>query len=181
MIRFRFATADDVPQIAPLEKAAAEMFRDIDMEAIADDAPIAESRLAQAVEDRLLWVATEFGTVRAYLLAEPLADSLYIEQVTVHPEAAHRGIGARLIESVAADERAVELGKLSLISFENVPWNAPYYERLGFLDLAESEWPAGLHEKVEEEKARGLHSWPRVVMTREVAVPATEVAAAEQA
>lgn len=179
MIRFRFATADDVAKIAPLERAAAEMFRDIDMDAVADDAPISEARLSQAVEDNLLWVATEFGSVRAYLLAEPLADSLYIEQVTVHPEAAHRGIGARLIESVAADERAVELGKLSLISFENVPWNAPYYERLGFLDLDESEWPAGLAEKVEAEKQRGLHAWPRVVMTRDIASQPSEADAVE--
>lgn len=171
MIRFRFATTDDVPKIAPLETAAGEMFREVDMEAIANDPPLPEAVLMQAVEDNLLWVATEFGSVRAYLLAEMLPESLHIEQMSVDPEAAHRGIGARLLESVCADDRAIERGKISLISFENVPWNAPYYERLGFLDIEESEWPAGIGDKIAAERERGLHAWPRVVMIREVHAP----------
>lgn len=166
MIRFRLANTDDIPQIAPLETAAAEVFRTIGMETIAEDEPISEETLLQAVNDHRLWVATEYGTLRAYLLAELLPESLHIEQVTVHPDAAHRGIGAMLIESVAADPRAIALGQITLTSFENVPWNAPYYERIGFVDIAEPQWPSGIAAIVQAERDKGLMAWPRVVMMR---------------
>lgn len=168
MIRFRLANLDDVPQIAPIERAASELFRDTEMSSIADDAPIPDAVLQQAVEEQRLWVATEYGTVRAYLLANLLPESLHIEQVTVHPDAARRGIGAMLIESVSNDSRAVDLGQLTLTTFHDVPWNAPYYERLGFVEVAESEWPAGIAEIAQAERNQGLWTWPRVVMVREL-------------
>lgn len=168
MIRFRLATMDDVPQIAPLEQAASELFRDIDMAVIADDAPIPDDVLKKAVEEQRLWVATEYGTVRAYLLAEVLPESLHIEQVTVHPDAARRGIGAMLIESVSSDSRATAPGKLTLTTFTDVPWNAPYYARLGFAEVTENGWPTGIAEIVERERGQGLWQWPRVVMARDL-------------
>lgn len=168
MIRIRLATTDDVPKVAPLEAAAAEVYRTIGMDAIADDAPIAESLLLQAVEEQRLWVAVEYGELRAYLLGDFLPESLHIDQVTVHPDAARRGIGALVIESASSDERAKERGCVTLTSFANVPWNAPYYERIGFMDIAESEWPAGIAEKVAEDQENGISRWPRVVMRRDI-------------
>ena len=164
MIRIRLASADDVPKVAPLEKAAAELFRSIGMDAVADDAPIADAILLQAVEENRLWVAVEYGVLKAYLLGDFLPQSLHIDQVTVHPDASHRGLGALMIESVSADPRSKERGLITLTSFANVPWNAPYYERIGFLDIAESEWPEGVAEKVAEDQQHGLTLWPRLVM-----------------
>lgn len=168
MIRIRLASADEIHKIAPLEKAAAEAFRRIGMDAIADDAPIADSILMQAVQDQRLWVAVEYGVLKAYLLGDFLPHSLHIDQVTVHPDASRRGLGALMIESVSADPRSKERGFITLTSFANVPWNAPYYERIGFLDIAESDWPEGVSEKVAEEQQHGLAAWPRVVMQREI-------------
>lgn len=173
MIRIRLASPDDVPKVAPLELAAGEVFRSIGMDAIADDPPIAEAVLLQAVEEQRLWVAVEYGVLKAYLLGEFLPHSLHIDQVTVHPDAARRGLGALMIESVSADPRSKELGLITLTSFANVPWNAPYYERIGFLDIAESEWPEGVAEKVAADNAHGLDAWPRVVMQRVITEPKT--------
>lgn len=166
MIRIRLASVDDVPKVAPLEQAAAEMFRNIGMDAVADDAPIADSVLLQAVEDQRLWVAVEYGVLKAYVLGDFLPQSLHIDQVTVHPNASRRGLGALMIESVSADPRSKERGLITLTSFANVPWNAPYYERIGFLDIAESDWPEGVAEKVAADQRGGLGTWPRVVMQR---------------
>lgn len=166
MIRIRLASADELYKIAPVEKAAAEAFREIGMDAVADDAPIAESELLRAVEEQRLWVAVEYGVLKAYLLGDFLPQSLHIDQVTVHPDASRRGLGALMIESVSADPRSKERGLITLTSFANVPWNAPYYERIGFLDIPESDWPEGVAAKVAEEQESGLASWPRVVMQR---------------
>lgn len=171
MIRIRLASADDVPKVAPLEKAAAELFRSIGMDAVADDPPIAESILLQAVEETRLWVAVEYGVLKAYLLGDFLPNSLHIDQVTVHPDAAHRGLGALMIESVSADPRSKARGLLTLTSFADVPWNGPYYERIGFLNIAESEWPEGVAEKVAADRKHGFDAWPRLVMQRVISEP----------
>lgn len=168
MIRIRLASADDVPKIAPLEKAAGEVYREIGMDAVADDAPIPDSLLLLAVEEQRLWVAVEYGALKAYVLGEFLPQSLHIDQVTVHPDAARRGLGALMIESISADPRSKERGLITLTSFANVPWNAPYYERIGFVDIPESEWPEGVSEKVKADQEHGLATWPRVVMKREI-------------
>ena len=169
MIRFRLATLDDIPRIAPIELAAGAAFRDIGMGAVADDDPIAENELAQAVAEGRLWIASDFGTIRAYLLAIFLPECVHIEQLTVHPDAARRGIGAMLIESVCSDARVIASGVLTLITFRDVPWNAPYYRRICFADLAEESWPAGVADIVHAEQAKGWAMWPRVVMARDLA------------
>ena len=171
MIRIRLASADEIHKIEPLEQAAAEMFREIGMTEVAEDAPIPEKELLQAVEDQRLWVAVEYGVLKAYLLGTFLPQSLHIDQVTVHPDAARRGLGALMIESVSADPRAKKLGLMTLTSFANVPWNAPYYERIGFLDIAESDWPEGVAEKVAVDQAHDLGNYPRVVMQRVIKNP----------
>ncbi|CAN5517152.1 GNAT family N-acetyltransferase [soil metagenome] len=56
------------------------------------------------------------------------------------------------------------LDGLTLTTFRDVPWNAPYYRRLGFTDLPDTEWGPHLRAKVAREAAAGLSRWPRVVM-----------------
>lgn len=168
MIRIRLGSTDEIHKIAPLEQAAAEAFREIGMDAIADDPPMPEAELIEAAEEQRLWVAVEYGVLKAYLVGDFLPQSLHIDQVTVHPDASRRGLGALMIESVSADPRSKERGFITLTSFANVPWNAPYYERIGFIDIAESDWPEGVAEKVAAEQEKGLAAWPRVVMQREI-------------
>ena len=68
----------------------------------------------------------------------------------------------------AADEWAREhdLAGLALTTYARVPWNAPYYTRLGFHALPEPHVPPGLRAVREHEAERGLDAWPRVVMVR---------------
>ena len=50
----------------------------------------------------------------------------------------------------------------------DVPWNAPYYARLGFRVLAPDQIGDGLRRIRGHEAALGLDRWPRVVMYRPV-------------
>lgn len=60
------------------------------------------------------------------------------------------------------------LTALTLTTFTDVPWNAPYYARLGFRALSESELTPGLRRIRAEEAAHGLARWPRVCMRVDV-------------
>jgi hypothetical protein len=46
----------------------------------------------------------------------------------------------------------------------DVPWIAPYYERMGWRWLDQSELTPGLAAIREHETARALDRWPRVAM-----------------
>ncbi len=93
---------------------------------------------------------------------------MHIEQVSVRPDSARRGLGRALIEHVADHAAAAAIPALTLTTFVHVPWNAPYYARCGFRRLTEAELTPGLREVRSQEAAHGLDRWPRVAMHREV-------------
>jgi GNAT superfamily N-acetyltransferase len=107
----------------------------------------------------------------AYVLAEPVDGNVHIEQVSVDPACARRGIGRALIDHVAARAEAAGVPALTLCTFAEVPWNAPYYERCGFRVLADDELTPGLRRIRAEEARVGLDRWQRVCMRRELAAP----------
>ncbi|GAA2153009.1 MULTISPECIES: GNAT family N-acetyltransferase [Glycomyces] len=165
-MRIRPAVTADFPLLQDLERAAGECFRGIGMPEIADDEPFSFTELARHQRMGLAWVAAEEDLPVAYLLAEPVDAALHIEQVSVHPDFAHRRIGRALIEHAAARAAADGLDSLTLTTFTEVPWNAPYYARCGFTPIAPGDLTPGLREVREQEAAHGLDRWPRVCMRR---------------
>ncbi|GIG90308.1 GNAT family N-acetyltransferase [Plantactinospora endophytica] len=103
-----------------------------------------------------------------YLVAEPVDGCLHVEQVSVHPRAARRGVGRRLLDHLAEYATATGVPALTLTTFVDVPWNAPYYLRCGFVVLDEHELTPGLAVIRAREAAHGLDRWPRVCMRRDL-------------
>ncbi|MGW2342249.1 GNAT family N-acetyltransferase [Streptomyces sp. NPDC001661] len=164
----RAAEPADLPRLQAIETAAGEIFRPLGMAAVADDAPPTIAELERYRRAGHAWVAAEdTGTVVAYLVAEVVDGAFHIEQVTVHPDAARRGVGQTLIACAADCARGQGLTGLTLTTFADVPWNAPYYERLGFRRLTEAELTPGLRAIRAAEAEHGLDRWTRVCMRRE--------------
>ncbi|CAL9398222.1 GNAT family N-acetyltransferase [Streptomyces sp. enrichment culture] len=166
-MRIRPAAPGDLPALQEIERAAGAPFRDLGMPEVADDAPPALDTLERHRRAHRCWVAVEDGREDrpvAYLIAEPVDGALHVEQVSVHPAAARRGVGGALLARAADRARADGLTALTLTTFAEVPWNAPYYARLGFRTLSEAELTPGLRRIRAEEAAHGLDRWPRVCM-----------------
>ena len=158
----RSATAADLPVLRDIECAAGAPFRDLGMAAVADDDPPTIEELAPYQAAGRVWVWGEPPV--AYVLAGEVDGYGHIDQVSVHPGHSRRGIGRALIEHVGAWAAGRGLAGLTLTTFADVPWNAPYYARLGFTVLA--ELTPGLAAIRAHEAARGLDAWPRVAMRR---------------
>jgi len=105
------------------------------------------------------------------LIADIVDGSMHIEQVSGHPRAARRKIGRMLLEHAAAYAAARGIRALTLTTFAEVPWNAPYYARCGFRVLDDSEPSPGMRAVRDREVAHGLHRWPRVYMRRDLDTP----------
>jgi GNAT superfamily N-acetyltransferase len=163
----RLAQRDDLPVLREIERRAGEAFREIGMAAVGDDEPLSLDELAVYQRGGRAWVATdEDDRPIAYVLVRNVDANAHIEQISVHPDQARHGIGAKLIETVASWAKDQHLVAMTLTTFADVPWNAPYYQRLGFSAIAEAEMTEGLRRIRHDEAARGLTAWPRLVMRR---------------
>ncbi len=166
MADIRPARAEDLVAMQLVERAAGEPFRALGMNEIADDELPPIEHLAQYQQAGRAWVAVVDDEVVAYLVLDVVADAAHIEQVSVDPRHGRQRIGQRLIETAADWAGARGLHELTLTTFADVPWNAPYYALLGFTALTETELSPELAAVRQTERARGLDRWRRVAMCR---------------
>lgn len=165
----RPAVPDDVALLAAIEVAAGARFRAVGMDAIADDEPLPDDLLRAARDEGRLWVAELDGVVVGYALGErvgPAGAQHHLEQVSVVPEAGGHGVGAALVEAVVDWARSAGGGSLTLATFRDLPWNAPWYERLGFAIVADDALDDALRTVRDHEAAVGLDVSARVCMRR---------------
>ncbi|XVV01339.1 GNAT family N-acetyltransferase [Actinosynnema sp. CA-248983] len=158
-MHLRPARPDEFPLLQAIEVASGEPFRDVGMPEIADDDPITSEALAHAH----VWVAADPDPV-AWVAAIEVDGHAHVEQISVHPDHARRGIGAALLDHVETWATTRGLAGLTLTTFRDVPWNAPYYRRLGFHEVR--DLTPGLAAIVAAEAARGLDPATRVCLER---------------
>jgi len=114
-VRIRAARAGELPLLQEIERAAGERFRDVGMPEIADDEPFPVDVLERYRRDGGAWVATDDADRPvAYLLAEPVDGALHVEQVSVHPDHARRGIGRALLSEAVAWAPTAGIHRLEL-------------------------------------------------------------------
>ncbi|MFH0245447.1 GNAT family N-acetyltransferase [Streptomyces sp. HK10] len=163
----RAVRLNELPVLQDIERAAGQCFRDIGMPEIAEDEPLPLGELARYHRAGLAWVVADGADVPvAYLIADRVDGNLHVEQVSVHPDSARRGVGRSLLEHLAAHARGQGAPALTLTTFAQVPWNAPYYARCGFRIMDDGGLTPGLRKIREREAAHGLDRWPRVCMRR---------------
>jgi predicted N-acetyltransferase YhbS len=96
----------------------------------------------------------------------------HLEEIDVHPAHGRRGLGTRLVLQVCDWAAASGHASVTLTTFRDVPWNMPFYARLGFEIVAAAQLTPALLAVVGDETRRGLDPTRRVVMRR--ALPATD-------
>jgi GNAT superfamily N-acetyltransferase len=165
MYEIGLATLQDVPLLPAIEQAAGEMFSEY---AFTADLPSYLTSLEdfyEAQKENCLWVArAEDGIPVGFALVELLGDAAHLEELDVRPDHGRRGIGTKLVRAVMEWARAAGVGVITLSTFRDIPWNAPFYERLGFSALQADELTGELKERVEEEERAGLPRQLRVPM-----------------
>ncbi|MEM1247998.1 MAG: GNAT family N-acetyltransferase [Acidobacteriota bacterium] len=167
--RIRRPVEGELLLLQEIERRAGAPFAEIGLEEIAEDDPPSLDELREALAADQLWVSVdEEDAPWAYLFAIEVDGLPHVEQVSVDPRGARRGLGRQLIEFVAESARRKGASAMTLTTFRDVPWNAPYYERLGFRTLDEAELGPELIALRREEIERGLDRWPRVAMRREL-------------
>lgn len=167
--RIRLARPNDVEILRTIERAAGQMFIAVGYPDVARHEPTPADDLHDAIGDGALFVAVDGQDAPAgFLLCMALDGALYIREIAVHPDHAGHRLTVPLMAAAEDLARSLDLPRLTLTTFRTVPWNAPYYARLGFVAMTEDEIGPGLLVVIARHKAAGLDIANRVAMRREL-------------
>lgn len=165
-VTIRPAREDEVEALRRVERSAAQAFRMIEAFSwiATDDVQSAERHL-DLIEKGTNWAATADGDHPVgFLSAEITGPELHIWEISVDHLHQGFGIGRKLIRH--AVEQAAEHGleAVTLTTFRTIPWNCPFYERLGFSLLDEAGLSPRLSDVLNEEAGHGLQRETRCAM-----------------
>lgn len=95
----------------------------------------------------------------------------YITQLSVHNQYLRRGIGTALMRHAEAWQRHAGLQYVYLTTYADVPFNRPFYERLGYRILSDDELDQPeakfVRQHLEDERKHELlGKWERVAMRK---------------
>jgi len=150
--------------LADIELSAASLLRGHAPESVLAEAT-PESEFRQAQQEGRLWVALADELPVGFALVEMLAaDQPHLDEIDVAPQHGRRGLGTALVRAVC--EWALRSGykEITLTTFRSVPWNMPFYARLGFEEIPAGELRPQLKAVVQDETDRGLDPAQRLVM-----------------
>jgi GNAT superfamily N-acetyltransferase len=131
---------------------------------IADAPPMSEDEHLQLITQGHVWVAQRqlvHAQPVGFLAAQVLGHALHIRELSVHPDWQGRGVGTGLLAQARQQVHRLGLPCLTLTTFRDVPWNAPWYSRLGFEPAPDEP---RLAELLRIEAEHGLATHPRVAM-----------------
>jgi GrpB-like predicted nucleotidyltransferase (UPF0157 family)/GNAT superfamily N-acetyltransferase len=119
----------------------------------------------KALEQSRLWVALLGQIPVGFAHVEMLgADLPHLQEMDVLPQHGRRGVGTALLRAVFDWAHRSRHKEITLTTFRAVPWNMPFYSRLGFEEIPVSELRPQLKAIVQDEADRGLDPARRVVM-----------------
>lgn len=168
MVVVRPSSLHDIPELQAIEIDAGELFRQVDLDVVADDDPVHASVLARHVRVGTAWTAELHAVVVGYALASVVDDEAHLDQVSVRREAGRRGIGRLLVDEVCQWAVAQGHEAVTLTTFAEVPWNGPYYERLGFSELPADRCGPELTAIRRREREAGIELSARIAMRLEL-------------
>jgi GNAT superfamily N-acetyltransferase len=146
-LRLRLATPADVEAIGAVELSASELFAGTHMAwAVGQTTDLAE--LCDRIAKAAVWIAEDGNGIGGFLITGTMDRDFYIDELSVAKSHQRRGVGRTLIEAVLTDAKQQGFLAATLTTDRELPWNAPYYARLGFRILRPMQTPPELAAKL---------------------------------
>lgn len=161
----RAARPEDLPALAAVERAAQAMFARVGMPELVHAPVLTLDEVRRFSAEGFVAVAEHpRDGVVGFVVARPLGGAAHVQELDVHPDHGRQGLGRALLERALAWGRAAGFRTATLSTFRDVAWNAPFYARVGFRELAPEDASPGLQALRAEEPANGLDLSRRVLM-----------------
>ena len=167
----RAATADDLDLLADIEDDAdrqlVDRLRPVEWE------PAASGRARAARPGFVLVAALRLRGDAVGFVHVLEEDGAHLEQLAVRRSHGRRGIGSALVHAAIAEAARRGHGRVTLRTYADVPWNAPFYSALGFVESEpDSRFLRGL---AATEHRVGLDRWGRRVQMSATIPPSVRI------
>lgn len=166
--RFRLAHPDDLRDLVAIDDAAGILFVEAGIRIeLAPEHPFVLDEVARwrrAIGRDLVHLALdERDRPIGFLVLGTVDDQPYVDQLSVHPGSMRLGLGRGLMQ------RAFEwsgTAPLWLTTYGHLSWNRAYYERLGFVGVADAASGPGIRGILASQRAVLPFPEERIAMVR---------------
>jgi len=166
-IRIRLARPDDAEAFHRVEIDAAQLLAE---EPSLRDVPIppaaSPEEHARVIGKGRSLTALSDDHVVGFAAAAPIGRDLHLHELSVARNHQRRGIGATLLRALAIDARNSGYRAITLNTFRDIAWNAPFYARHGFAEIKDFRRRRYLSDALDAAVALGLPRERRCAMIR---------------
>ncbi|MDJ0595490.1 MAG: GNAT family N-acetyltransferase [Pleurocapsa sp. MO_226.B13] len=167
--RVRLAKPEELPLLNEIENAAAEIFRDTKYELEILQPALSLNLLRQQQKQDLVWLAADRMDRPIGFAVVLIIDRLvHLHELSVLPSYGRQGIGTKIVTVIINWAKQANYPGITLSTFRDIPWNAPFYRQLGFREIPPSRISSGLNKIRNNEAAAGLPVEDRVLMILDI-------------
>ncbi|MEC5320210.1 GNAT family N-acetyltransferase [Brenneria populi subsp. brevivirga] len=159
--RIRPASHREIERLLIIEKKAGEIFSSLPgdfLSRLPSDMPThSVAFYKKSIDEGCCWVIEDDSKIAGFICTENIEseETIHINELDVLYGEQGKGLGRRLLDFIINDAKRKNK-KITLTTFSNVPWNAPFYKKAGFRFAHNSELTARLRSLLAEESALGL-------------------------
>lgn len=161
----RLGRENDLTILNNIESEASKLFQHTKYGLEMDQKPLSIDLLRRQSDNSLVWVAVdEQDRPVGFAVVMIFDNNAHLHELSVHPNHGRKGLGTRLTKKVIQFAHKSGLDGVTLSTFRDVDWNAPFYFKLGFREMKDEELGEGLIKIRKKEAAIGLPIAERVIM-----------------
>jgi len=146
-------TQQDIPHLAEIERASDQLFP---AGRLTSESIYPAEDFRKAIDQGILLVASIAAQQVGFAVALPDASNLHLCLLAVHPEHGRQGIGRALVQQVLQQATINHYQQVTLTTFADIPWNAPFYRTMGFVELPPAQATAQVQQTLQAEIDTGM-------------------------
>ena len=166
-VRIRPGRSEDAAALPAIERAAGALFRTVpELAWIADHDVLDRDDHLEAIlrDDGGHWVADVDGALAGFLVGQRDGEGFHIWELAVDIAYQGKGVGRALVTTACDHARGAGCAAVTLTTFRAVPWNEPFYQRMGFVTLTDDALDQRLRDVLAHEIEIGLPGERRCAM-----------------
>lgn len=165
-MKIRYGDVSDIPALQALERDAAELFRSVAYDFCADGAVLDRETHELALRTGAVFVAEIDNRPAGFIVLLRMDGIAHIREVSVSRQFQRRGVGRALIARGEDWARTQNFSAITLTTFCDIPWNAPFYRSIGYRDHRPGADESELSAILKDETAPAEDNKPRIAMKK---------------
>lgn len=134
--RIRLAQQGDADAMSLVEDDAARLFAtEPSLQGLALPTARTPKVYREIISQGRCLVAMDGDEMIGFAACRAFSREIHLHELSVREASQGKGVGRRLLYAVEADARASGYCALTLNTFRDVAWNAPFYARHGFVEV----------------------------------------------